>query len=1158
MASNKKSIEAGRAHVTLATEQSLLDKGLASAAAKFQAWGRDIAVLGGGIAAVGAAITAPFIYGLTVFADWGAEMRESMRMTGIGFEQLDFLMDGLRVSADQLVPAVAKMSEFLIEAASGSREANNVLSQLGLTIDSFASISQGDRVLRLAEAIGAVGDASRRIGFQRDIFGRGGLALNVLGGAEGIRRRAARMDFLEGTPTAADQKIAAAYSIAQKEMALAVKAVWREIGSSAAPIMTNFLNRLTKLIVLTREWITQHRTLIGYLFVVGSAILGIGTALVGVGSAIWLAGGALGALSGTVGALFGGLFSLVKVFGFISSALFVMRIATTLLGLPLLTIGLYGVSAALLLVKAGFFAVAAASWVTATALTGASLLALAGLTALKIGLAIVASGFGVLIVLGKVMALGAVINGAIASAAMWAYAAVVAFCNFIINLFTASATGAGLAEIFMSVCTAILTAGLNLLVGTIAILVIALGAVVLAFSGLWLAWILIVAAAAQLRDLFLNFGETLDWLTDLSEQIVGFFGELPQLISDTWDALVATPIASFIQRTIELFEQLREVAITTWTTISDYLDKLNEEFEETGLNDFARNMLYAAIGIATVVGALGYVLYDLYQTWTLADLLAILWEKLAEIIDDIVASLVEEVSDQMASLYDSLHDTFVAIGDFIVSVAEYIDETITSIMESLSDFIQYVGEALAMLAFLLDWLEDLKQTIADTLASISAFFADIMPSIAEFFGDLLDSILEMFSFERIEMILMDFFAMIREAFTDLMAWINDNIEEILDPFIRLGQELVGQFLVVATAVRDNFEEAFNGVYDVIVSIGPAIQSIGTIAVSAATQTAEGFTRAFSGISAAAGLAFSAIKDAFALGEWEMLWDIIKITAMIAWLYVSEFLQRLWINWRFAAASTFNVISDTIRVGFTSALGFVQDFYERFWMEIRALAETGAGAVLNTFWQLAANIIEALDGPLRVLQTMMTALAFTAPQMLGLDAAANALNQLDAGALAAEARTAGGTAVTDARAAAIRIRAEQSATEAARNLEMAFAQMDRNQRDRDLADARDRALAGAGNEQEIHDLEVELTLMSAWLAEQRRMQDEEADAAGGPAGLFATAGAAMAGSFFADAFRGMGGVRANPVEITNQRLLTLIELERQMIQAIREIQGQEFA
>lgn len=54
------------------------------------------------------------------------------------------------------------------------------------------------------------------------------------------------------------------------------------------------------------------------------------------------------------------------------------------------------------------------------------------------------------------------------------------------------------------------------------------------------------------------------------------------------------------------------------------------------------------------------------------------------------------------------------------------------------------------------------------------------------------------------------------------------------------------------------------------------------------------------------------------------------------------------------------------------------------------------------------------------------------------------------------------------------------------------------------------------------------------------------------------GTTFSGSFFRDAFRGMGGVTRSPVEVTNQRLQTLIELERQMIQAIRDIQGLGFA
>ncbi|MSU80716.1 MAG: hypothetical protein EXS16_21840, partial [Gemmataceae bacterium] len=278
----------------------MLERGLAAAQSRLQSFGKGVAMVGAGIGAAGAAITAPFMASMGIFTGWGAEMREGMRETGIGFEQLDYLMDSLHVGMDALIPATAKVSEFLVAAAGGSVSATAALGELGLTVNELSSMSQGDRLQTIAERIGDIADASRRISLQRDFFGKHGLALDVQGGAEGMQQRSARRDYVEGTPGQGDMQLAASTERLFKEMLDAIKSVWREIGATAAPAMKEFYTYIIDAAVVVRNFVTENRELLGVMFRIGGILLGVGSAVGVLGGAIYGAAYAFAFLSGAI------------------------------------------------------------------------------------------------------------------------------------------------------------------------------------------------------------------------------------------------------------------------------------------------------------------------------------------------------------------------------------------------------------------------------------------------------------------------------------------------------------------------------------------------------------------------------------------------------------------------------------------------------------------------------------------------------------------------------------------------------------------------------------------------------------------------------------------------------------------------------------------
>lgn len=228
--SSASGIKMGQGYVALGVDRSGLDKGLEAAKSTFQAWGKGIAALGAAIAAGGASITAPFLGGLGEFAAWGSSMRTAMRESNMGFTEARTAMNGLGISAEELPTVTARVAEFVEAARNGSREANAALAEMGVGLNDLASASHGDRLNMLADGLNRIGDSGLRMTRQRDIFRGSGLSMNIGGGSEGVRQRAARRDYLQGDSYGAEgQRVAADYARAQGELGTATAAIWQSL-----------------------------------------------------------------------------------------------------------------------------------------------------------------------------------------------------------------------------------------------------------------------------------------------------------------------------------------------------------------------------------------------------------------------------------------------------------------------------------------------------------------------------------------------------------------------------------------------------------------------------------------------------------------------------------------------------------------------------------------------------------------------------------------------------------------------------------------------------------------------------------------------------------------------------------------------------------------
>src|SRR5437867_11577767 len=130
-------IRAGPAYVELFTRDSKLIAGLNRAAARVRAFGASITALGAHIAGLGLIMALPLLGAAKAYADMGADLLEMSQRTGLSVEalsELRFAAEQSGTSLEDLETGIKKMSRLLVAAEGGSKEAQDALAKLGLTI----------------------------------------------------------------------------------------------------------------------------------------------------------------------------------------------------------------------------------------------------------------------------------------------------------------------------------------------------------------------------------------------------------------------------------------------------------------------------------------------------------------------------------------------------------------------------------------------------------------------------------------------------------------------------------------------------------------------------------------------------------------------------------------------------------------------------------------------------------------------------------------------------------------------------------------------------------------------------------------------------------------------------------------------------------------
>ena len=294
-------IRAGRAYVELFADDSQLIRGLKSAQQRLLAFGKYVDVVGAGIAAAGAAITAPFLAAAQQFATAGDAVQKLGARTGIAAEtlsQLGYAAGQSGSSLEGLGRGLKAMQKTITDGVAN-------FGGLGISLEELRQLSPEQQFLVLADKISQIEDPTRRAALAMEFFGKSGVELLPLlnEGSSGITKLMREADSLGLTMSQEAAEGAAALGDAQDRLKKALGAVTFVIGGALAPALTDFFNLMAQAVAWGGQWVRENEELLRTIFMVGVALGVVGSAITALGATIAGAGVVLGGLATGLGVL---------------------------------------------------------------------------------------------------------------------------------------------------------------------------------------------------------------------------------------------------------------------------------------------------------------------------------------------------------------------------------------------------------------------------------------------------------------------------------------------------------------------------------------------------------------------------------------------------------------------------------------------------------------------------------------------------------------------------------------------------------------------------------------------------------------------------------------------------------------------------------------
>jgi TP901 family phage tail tape measure protein len=300
-------IRAGKSYVELGLKDKI-QKGLDAPEKKLKAFGAAAVSVGKGLMAAGAAVSAPLTAAAAAYAEVGAALEHASAKTGASVEALSTLGYAAQqsgVDMEGLEKGMTKMQKTLAQARSGSKQAQESFSALGINIADLKDLSPDEQFKAIADKLAQVEDPANRASAAMAIFGKSGADLLPLldHGGSGIEQMQDRARALGLEMSGESAKGATSLKRAMADLGDVGKMLTVTIGQAVAPAVQQFAQRATRIIGIILQWSKSHQELIATIRKVAVGVTAAGAALAGLGLAISAMAPAVGAIGAVVAAL---------------------------------------------------------------------------------------------------------------------------------------------------------------------------------------------------------------------------------------------------------------------------------------------------------------------------------------------------------------------------------------------------------------------------------------------------------------------------------------------------------------------------------------------------------------------------------------------------------------------------------------------------------------------------------------------------------------------------------------------------------------------------------------------------------------------------------------------------------------------------------------
>ncbi|MCO6454813.1 MAG: phage tail tape measure protein [Pirellulaceae bacterium] len=334
-------IRAGAAYIELFTKDSRMVKGLRSASQKLEAFGASVQGMGLQLVAAGGAVIAPLLAAVQHFATAGDQVNKASDRTGVAVEalsELAYAADQSGANLETLEGGLRRMQASVLDAAKGSKSAQENLAMLGLTVEQLAGLSPDQQFKLIADRLSRIEDPTLKAAMAMKIFGKSGTQLLPLmaGGAKGIEELQQRARELGLTISKEDADAATLFGDTLDDLWKSIKAGVFAIGAAMAPMLTDLIAKAIKFVVAAVNWIKQNKALVVTVFKIAAAVVAAGIALIALGGIISGLGAGIGAVITVVGAIGTAIAILGKVIALLLSPIGLVIVAAVALGAYLL------------------------------------------------------------------------------------------------------------------------------------------------------------------------------------------------------------------------------------------------------------------------------------------------------------------------------------------------------------------------------------------------------------------------------------------------------------------------------------------------------------------------------------------------------------------------------------------------------------------------------------------------------------------------------------------------------------------------------------------------------------------------------------------------------------------------------------------------------